>query len=338
MPNFCQEIAIDIVNYIIAELPFLQINIQQQIKIRNKVEEKLNNYEITSKSTELVKGDLLEKAFIFLSCKRLEGMAESTNYNYILMFKTMDKYITKPLTMVTTIDLRMFLAKVYEKNQPSSINSKIWKIKAFFSWLQDEGYILQNPSKNLKAMKEPVRKRGYIKQIDVERMRECCKTIREKALFEFLLSTGCRVSEISDAEIDKIDWTNNNIRVIGKGNKERTVIFSTRTRLFLINYIKDRESKGIYSNSLFVASKKPYKKLGRRSIEKEVNKIAEKAKITENIFPHLFRHTFATTAVNQDVSLPALQQLMGHESSDTTQVYYEYSEENINMEYKKIAH
>jgi integrase/recombinase XerD len=145
------------------------------------------------------------------------------------------------------------------------------------------------------------------------------------------------VSEVSNAELDKVDWGNNNLRVIGKGNKERTVIFSTRARLFLINYIEDRERKGIHSNNLFVSSKKPFNKLGRRSIEKEVIKIAERAGITYNIFPHLFRHTFATTAVNQDVSLPALQQLMGHESSDTTQVYFDYSEENINKEYKKMA-
>lgn len=254
------------------------------------------------------------------------------------MFKIMNEYFNKPISMISTIDLRMFLAKAYSGNLPNSVNSKVWKIKAFFQWLHDEGYIIQNPARNLHPSKEPIRKRGHIKPLDVEKMREQCKTLRDKALFEFLLSTGCRVSEVSNAELDKIDWSNNNIRVIGKGNKERTVIFSTRARLFLINYFENREKKGIHSNCLFVASKYPYYKLGRRSIEKDIDKIAEKAGITYNIFPHLLRHTFATTAVNQDVALPALQQLMGHESSDTTQVYYDYSEDNINKEYRKMAH
>jgi integrase/recombinase XerD len=337
MPNLSQEITIKIIDEITKAVPYFEVDIQQQIRLRNKIDELLNDFEITSRCTDLVKGDLLEKAYIFLSCKRLEGMAESTSYNYRLMFKIMAEYFNKPLSMVTTIDLRMFLAKAYASNQPNSINSKIWKIKAFFQWLQDEGYIVQNPARNLHPTKEPERRRGHVKQIDVEKMREQCKSIRDKALFEFLLSTGCRVSEASDAEIDKIDWSNNNIKVVGKGNKERTVIFSTRARLFLINYIEGRERQDIHSNSLFVAGKYPYYKLGRRSIEKDIGKIAERAGITYNIFPHLLRHTFATTAVNQDVALPALQRLMGHESSDTTQIYYDYSEESINKEYRKMA-
>jgi integrase/recombinase XerD len=293
MANISQEITIKIIDEIIKAVPYFNVDIRQQVKLRDKIEELLNDFEITSRCTDLVRGDLLEKAFVFLSCKRLEGMAESTSYNYRLMFKTMNEYFSKPVSMINTIDLRMFLAKAYQNNQPNSINSKIWKIKSFFTWLQDEGYIVQNPARNIHPTKEPERKRGHIKQIDVEKMREQCRSIRDKALYEFLLSTGCRVSEVSNAELDKVDWGNNNLRVIGKGNKERTVIFSTRARLFLINYIEDRERKGIHSNNLFVSSKKPFNKLGRRSIEKEVIKIAERAGITYNIFPHLFRHTFA---------------------------------------------
>lgn len=337
MQNLAQEITINIINEIIKLVPYLEADIKAQVKLRDKIGEQLNDYEITSRCTALVKGDILEKANIFLSCKRLEGLAESTSYNYKLMFKYMNDHFTKPVSMINTMDLRIFLAKAYADNQPSSINTKVWQIKAFFTWLQDEGYITQNPARNLNTTKVPIRKRGHIKQLDIEKMREQCHTTREKALFEFLLSTGCRVSEVSDAEISKIDWSNNNIHVIGKGNKERNVIFSTRARLFLMNYVEERQGKGIYKDNLFVSSKKPYNKLGSRSIEKDVKKIADKAGITYNVFPHLLRHTFATKAVNQDIALPALQQLMGHESSDTTQVYYDYSQENINKEYKKMV-
>ncbi len=337
MPNFCQEISISILESIVKAIPYLELEGKKQIEIRDIIESKLNDYEITSKSTELATGDVREKAFIFLGCKKLEGMKESTRYNYSLMFKRMNEFFKKPLTTITTMELRTFLAKEYSDNSAASINSKIWKIKAFFTWLQDEGYILQNPARNLHPTKEPIRKRGHIQQIDIERMREQCLTIRDKALFEFLISTGCRVSEVSSAQIDQIDWIHNSISVIGKGDKERTVIFSVKARLFLMNYITERQDKGILSNNLFICSKKPYSALGRRSIEKFVKKIAEKSGVTYNVFPHLFRHTFATSGVEHDVPVHILQQLMGHSTPNTTQTYYDLSEENIKKEYKKMV-
>ena len=151
------------------------------------------------------------------------------------------------------------------------------------------------------------------------------------------MSTGCRVSEVTDGLISKIDWSDNSIIVIGKGDKERLVYFSTRARLFLINYIENREKQEIKSDSLFVAGKSPYAKLGQRSIERDVKDIAARAGITYNIFPHLLRHQFCNTGVNQNVPMPIMQHLMGHASSQTTTLYYEIDESNVKQEYKKIA-
>jgi integrase/recombinase XerD len=223
MINLSQEIAVSIVEQVIKVIPYFEVDIKEQLNLRYLIEEKLNDYQITSRCTDLTKGDIIEKAFLFLACKKLEGMAESTRYNYILIFKRMDAYFNKPLSTITTMDLRLFIAKSYKDNQPNSTNNKICKVKEFFTWLQDEGYIVQNPSRNLLQVKEPYRRRGYIQAIDIEKMREQCQTIREKTLFEFLLSTGCRVSEVSNATIDKINWQENSITVIGKGNKERVV-------------------------------------------------------------------------------------------------------------------
>jgi len=337
MVNLSQEIAMNIIQEVIKVVPYFNVDIQQQIFLRNKIEEQLNGFEITSKCTDLALCDILEKAFLFLACKKLEGMKATTIYNYTLLFKKMNKYFNKPMPTITTMDLRLFLAKEYKNNQANSTNAKISNIKSFFGWLQDEGYLVQNPSKNLQLVKEPYRRRGHIESIDIEKMREKCKTIREKALFEFLLSTGCRVSEVTDALVNKINWQDNSIEVIGKGDKERIVFFSTRTRLFLINYFADREKNGIFSNCLFVSGKKPYAKLGQRSIERIVKELAEQAGITYSVFPHLMRHTFATTGVNQDVPVHILQKLMGHTSPAVTEKYYDLDEINIKQEYRKIA-
>lgn len=337
MVNLSLEVAISIIDEIVKLMPYLEVEVQQQIKIRNIIEDKLNNYEIISKSTEIAACDILDKAFLFLACKKLEGMSDTTRYNYSLLFKKMAKYFNRPITSITTMDLRVFLAKEYGNNQANSTNSKISMIKAFFGWLQDEGYIIQNPAKKLQQVKEPYRRRGHIASIDVEKMREKCETLCDKALFEFLLSTGCRVSEVTEATIDKINWQENSIMIIGKGNKERKVFFSTRARLFLESYLCDRKSKCILSNCLFIACKAPYEKLGRRSIERHIKNIADKAGISYSVYPHKLRHTFATTGVNQDVPVHILQKLMGHSNSNVTEKYYDLNEINIKQEYRKIA-
>lgn len=337
MVNLSQEIAMNIISEVIKLVPYLNVDIQKQVQLRDKIQEQLNDFEITSKCTELAKGDILEKAFLFLSCKKLEGMAETTRYNYILLFKKLDKCFNKPIFSITIIDLRMFLANIYKDNQPNSLNAKISKIKSFFAWLQDEGYILQNPASKLQQVKEPYRRRGHVEQMDVEKMREHCNSIREKALFEFLLTTGCRVAEVTNSLISEVNWNDNSIKVIGKGDKERIVFFSTRTRMFLEQYIQERESNGSCNNYLFVGSKKPYNKLGTRSIERILGKIAEKADIKYVVFPHLIRHTFAHTAVNQDVPVHVLQKFMGHTNPTVTEKYFQINETNLKQEYRKIS-
>lgn len=337
MVNLSQEIALNIITEIIKLVPYLNVDIQKQVLLRDKIQEQLNDYEITSRCTDLAKGDILEKAFLYLACKKLEGMAETTRYNYILMFRKLDDYFNKPIFSITTVDLRMFLANEYRNNQSNSLNAKISKIKSFFMWLQDEGYIIQNPASKLQQIKEPYRRRGHVEQIDIEKMREHCNTIREKAIFEFLLSTGCRVSEVTYALISEINWNDNSIKVIGKGDKERIVFFSTRTRMFIEQYIKAREENGMLNNYLFVTSKRPYGKLGQRSIERNIGNIASNAGITYNVFPHLMRHTFATTAVNQNVPVHILQRFMGHTNPTITEKYYDLNESNLKQEYKKIS-
>lgn len=337
MINLSNEITINIINEVVKIVPYLNVDIQKQVELRNKIEEQLNDYEITSKCTELSTCDILEKAFMYLACKKLEGMADSTRYNYILLFKKMASFFRKPVASISTMDLRLFIAKVYTDNQPNSKNTKISSIKAFYGWLQDEGYIIANPSKNLMEVKVPHHSRGHLKQIDIEKMRDKCKTVRDKLLIDFLLTSGARVSEISNALISNVNWNENSISIIGKGNKERVVYFSTRTRYYIEEYIKQREAKGVYSDYLFVASKIPYANLGSRSIERDVKRIAIDAEITYNVYPHIFRRSYSTIAIEQGVKVTSLQCLLGHSSLSTTQRYYDLNDANVKHEYKKIA-
>ena len=216
----------------------------------------------------------------------------------------------------------------------SSINGQITILKSFFSWLLEEEYILKNPAKKLKRTKEPKRLRHALSKKEVELFRIACITDREKALTEFLYSTGCRLSEVVGVNISDINWAEKTLFVIGKGDKEREVCFDTRTELYLHKYINSRNDE---NEALFVTGKGSHNRLGGRSIEKEISKIAKRAGLDKEVFPHLFRHSFATHKLNSGISINIIQGLLGHETSATTQIYTETSRENIIHEYRRVS-
>jgi integrase/recombinase XerD len=216
--------------------------------------------------------------------------------------------------------------------KPGSMNGQIYILKSFFSWLNAEGYIPKNPLSNIKATKEPKRLRHALNDEEIEILRQACINIREESLIEFLISSGCRLSEIVGVNKSDINWYDLSLLVIGKGNKERKVYFNAKTKILLEKYI---ESRTDFNEALFVCSKKPYNRLGGRSVEREIKNIAERTNINKSIFPHIFRHSFATHQINAGMPLPVLQELMGHESGDTTMIYAEMSQDNVRHEYKK---
>jgi integrase/recombinase XerD len=219
------------------------------------------------------------------------------------------------------MDLRMFLSQRCKGMKSSSINAQISILKSFFGWLQMEEYIPKNPTLILKQTKEPKRVRRAMTDEEVELLKQACITEREKALIEFLISTGCRLSEVVKINKEDINWHEMSLFVIGKGDKERKVYFNIKAKILLKKYL---ESRNDCNSALFVTIR-------------EVDKIAERAGFEKSIFPHLFRHSFATQKLNSGMPLPVLQHIMGHESPATTQIYAELSEENILHEYKKIS-
>ncbi len=228
----------------------------------------------------------------------------------------------------------MFLAVRCKNMKATSVNGQISILKSFFGWLHDEEYIPKNPAKKLKQTKEPKRLRHAMTEEEVELLRQASKTDREKALVEFLISTGCRLSEVVGVNKDDLNWHEMSLNVIGKGNKERKVYFSTKAKILLKKYLLTRKDD---NEALFVTSKRPHGRLGGRSVQREIKKIANRAGLNKSVYPHLFRHSFATCKINSGMPLPVLQHIMGHESPSTTQVYAQLSEENIKYEYKKIS-
>lgn len=323
------EAVIKIVGRLSLEFPEID-----QLKVRNAVEEVLYKYNITPTETALVASDVEEKMQIYLASKKLDGLSPKTLKNYQYNLLIFSDYLRKPLSTVTAMDLRMYLAQRCKNMKPSSVNAQISILKSFFGWLYIEEYIPKNPTLKLKQTKEPKRVRHALSEEEIELLRQACKSDREKALVEFLISTGCRLSEVVGIDKEDISWHEMSLFVIGKGDKERKVYFSIKAKILLKKYLLSRKDN---NPALFVTTRAPHNRLGGRSIEREIAKISKRAGFEKSVFPHLFRHSFATQKINSGMPLPVLQHIMGHESPATTQIYAELSDENIMHEYKKIS-
>ncbi|HCL4549727.1 integrase [Clostridium botulinum] len=323
------EVVIKLVGKLSLEFPDID-----QLKVRSIAEEILYKYSILPEETALVASDIEEKIQIYLATKKLDGLSKKTLKNYEYNLLIFASHLRKPLATINTMDLRMFLAVRCKDMKQSSVNGQISILKSFFSWLHEEEYIPKNPAKKLKQTKEPKRLRHAMTEEEVELLRQASKTDREKALVEFLISTGCRLSEVVGVNKDDINWYEMSLNVIGKGDKERKVYFNTKAKILLKKYLLTREDDNL---ALFVTSKRPHARLGGRSIQREIKKIAKRAGINKSIYSHLFRHSFATNKLNAGMPMPVIQHLMGHESPATTQIYAQLSEENVKYEYKKIS-
>lgn len=327
--NVKDELVIRMVGKMTLEFPDID-----QLKVRAIIDEVLYKYDVTPTETALVASDIEDKLKIYLATKKLDGLSEKTLKNYEYNLLIFASYLRKPLSTITAMDLRMYLAHRCKDMKPSSMNGQISILKTFFGWLANEEYIPKDPSRKLKPTKEPKRLRHAMSEEEVEIMRQACETDREKALVEFLLSSGCRLSEIVGINKEDINWYEMSLFVIGKGNKERKVYFNTKAKLLLKNYLETRQDD---NPALFVSGRAPHNRLGGRSIEREIEKIAKRAGFEKSIFPHLFRHTMATHSLNKGMSLPTVQHLLGHENPSTTQIYAELNEETIHHEYKKVC-
>ncbi|KIN79771.1 tyrosine-type recombinase/integrase, partial [Clostridium botulinum] len=195
------EVVIKLVGKLSLEFPEID-----QLKVRTIAEEVLYKYRVLSEETALVSSDIEEKLQIYLASKKLDGLSKKTLKNYEYNLLIFASHLRKPIVAINTMDLRMFLAVRCKNMKATSVNGQISILKSFFGWLHEEEYIPKNPAKKLKQTKEPKRLRHAMTEEEVELLRQASKTDREKALVEFLISTGCRLSEVVEVNKNDINW------------------------------------------------------------------------------------------------------------------------------------
>lgn len=333
--NCNDEIMVKLLGKLTNELPKLEVDFQEQLKVRKVIEEVLYNYEVTSRETALTASDLEGKINYFLATKKLEGLSQKTVRNYEYILRKLQNMFYKPVSAITTGDIKMFMYSQAENKSPSSMNTFMTPIKLFFSWLQNEEFIIKNPCASIKPMKEPKRMRKPLTEEQVEILRDCMLTRREKAILEFFLSTGCRLSEVLNVKVKELDFNNKTLLVIGKGNKERKVYFTERCKRALLNYLKDRKDNCEY---LFITDVRPYRKLSERGMQRIVKAMKIKSGLDRNIHPHIFRHTFATHALRSGMKPEIIQQILGHEDVGITlKVYAKLAESDVEHSYRMLV-
>lgn len=305
---------------------------ENQLKLQKILEEVLYDYDVSSKCKDLIVSDLDEKRRLFLTSKRLEGLSMKTlkNYNYNLL--RFQDFMQKPVAMITSSDLKYYFATMNDIKK-TTLSTRISDLKTFFRWLLEEEYISKNPMSRIKQPKIPKRLRKPLTKDQLEIVKDCCETDFDKALIEFMVSSGCRADEVSTLKKSNINFYDNSCTVIGKGDKERLVRFSPASKLAMKKYLK---SRGFENEYMFCTKNKPYKNISVRSIQSKIQKIKTRTGLDVNIHPHIFRHTFCSHSVKSGINMVALQSLMGHSDLATTQRYFDADASMTKSEYERM--
>ncbi len=274
--------------------------------------------------------DLLDH---FIATKRLEGRSEKTLKYYRTTVEKVLNAIDKNVKAITTDDLRNYLSEYQGKPTVSkqSVDNVRRNLSSFLTWLEDEDYILKSPVRRICKIKTSTPVKETYTDDEMERLRDSCKNIRDLAMIELLASTGMRVGELVLLNVDDINFNERECIVLGKGDKERIVYFDARTKLHLLEYLKNRNDD---VNALFVSLRSPYNRLGIGGIELIIRKLGRSIGV-KNCHPHKFRRTMATVAIDKGMPIEQVQKLLGHEKIDTTLHYAMVKQSNVKNAHRK---
>ena len=306
-------------------------NVQLQ-RLKSVLEHELFDCEIkTQTKSDNDDGNQLLDSFI--TAKRIEGCSEKTLKYYRTTIENMTEVVGKSVRHIQTEDLRTYLTNYQQKNSPSRVTiDNIRRIlSSFFSWLEDEDYILKSPVRRIHKVKTATNVKETYTDEDLEKMRDSCTELRDLAMIDMLASTGMRIGEMVLLNKADIDFNERECVVFGKGDKERVVYFDARTKIHLRNYINSRTDE---NPALFVTLRSPFERIKIGGIETRLRKMGKELEI-EKVHPHKFRRTLATMAIDKGMPIEQLQQLLGHKRIDTTLQYAMVKQSNVKQAHRK---
>ena len=321
----------NLINDIIQEMiPYL--NNAQAEKLKVVLQHTLFNYEVVESEN---KNDDSEQNLVglFLSAKRIEGCSEKSLKYYNATIQALFDGIGKPIKHIQTDDIRNYLTEYQTKKKSSRVTiDNIRRIlSSFFSWLEDEDYILKSPVRRIHKVKTASNIKETYSDEELELMRDNCLEIRDLAMIDMLASTGMRVGEMVLLNKADINFNERECIVFGKGDKERIVYFDARTKIHLKEYLQSRTDDSL---ALFVSLKAPNDRISIGGIEARLRKFGKQLGL-QKVHPHKFRRTLATMAIDKGMPIEQLQQLLGHRRIDTTLQYAMVKQSNVKIAHRK---
>ena len=320
----------ELINQIqIQMLPFL--NNAQLKMLQSVLEHAFYGLSVTNEGSTATISENFVAAFV--AAKRIEGCSEKTLAYYQNTIQAMISGIGKAAQQITTEDLRAYLTEYQNEHKISRVTiDNIRRIlSSFFSWLEDEDYIVKSPVRRIHKVKTAkVIKETYTDEA-LELMRDNAPSLRDLAIIDLLASSGMRVGELVTLNRDDINFAERECVVFGKGDKERLVYFDARTKIHLQNYLGDRSDD---NSALFVSLKFPHDRLQIGGVETMLRGLGRQLNLTK-VHPHKFRRTLATSAIDKGMPIEQVQQLLGHQKIDTTMHYAMVKQQNVKIAHRK---
>lgn len=284
---------------------------------------------------EATKQDISNEDFLklFLDAKKVEGCSERTIQYYKVTIEHLLRNNDTLVRKVTTEEMREYLSDYQKINNCSNttIDNIRRNISSFFSWLEEEDYILKSPMKRIHKIRTKTVVKSVISDESIERLRDNCSSKRDKAIIDLLYSTGIRVGELVNLNIGDIDLEGRECVVYGKGNKERKVYFDAKAKVHLIDYIESRDDD---NEALFVTLDAPHDRLKISGVEIRLRQLGRKLNL-EKIHPHKFRRSMATRAIDKGMPIEQVQKILGHSQIDTTMQYAMVNQNNVKNSHQK---
>ncbi len=312
-------------------------------KVMDVVTQQMGKFDLKLKPTEIVvydngDADILKRFFI---AKATEGLTENSLRAYRQTIGLSLSKIGKHIKDVETDDVRLLLASLRLEGKSAAYQNFVRRsLSSFFGWITKEEFINKNPMLRIPNVREPKKVRQPFTEEELERLRQNADTVRNKAIIEFLYSTGCRVSEMCALNIEDVNFIDSEVMVLGKGKKYRMVYFSPRCKVILQEYLNQRTDT---EKALFVSDysqmkggikKDKIERLRASGVEVMVRRIGNKANI-KDVHPHRFRRTAATLALKRGMKITDVQKMLGHSDIKTTTIYAISTDDEVKREHEK---
>lgn len=318
-----QERIVQIINEMAEYLSIAQMKKLQEVLLKNLDESSIEKSEISN--SEYLK--------LYLEAKRIEGCSERTIQYYKVTAEKLLSHITTPIRKVTTEEIRAYLSDYQKINNCSkvTVDNVRRNISSFFSWLEEEDYILKSPMRRIHKIKTKQPVKEIISDEAIERLRDSCSHPRDLAMIDLLYSTGIRVGELVNLNRKDINFEARECVVYGKGDKERKVYFDAKAKLHIQQYLEGRNDD---NPALFVTLDSPYERLKISGVEIRIRELGRKLNLNK-IHPHKFRRTMATRAIDKGMPIEQVQKILGHSQIDTTMQYAIVNQVNVKASHQR---